>query len=218
MATTGGPRGQQGLYRLKPASQRLVQPLADTFAARGVSPDVLSLIAILVAGIGGACLALSPSTPAALLGVPLAAAIRLVLNLLDGMVARRLAAGGPGRAIGELWNELGDRVADLLFIGGLAFVPAVGPWLGLSAATAAVLASYAGITARAAGGRRQYGGVMSKPGRMIVLAVAAPMAFLTGDERWLVGSAIVLLAGSLVTLLQRIRTASVELGGAPDAG
>ena len=215
MAPTGGPGGQQGLYRLKPASQRLVEPLADVLVARRVSPDVLSLVSIVVAGIGGASLALSPSVPALLLVVPVAAAIRLVLNLLDGMVARRL---GPGRPVGELWNEVGDRIADLLFVGGLAFVPAVGPWLGLSAVLAALLASYAGITARAAGGRRQYGGVMSKPGRMIVLALAAPAAFVTGDPRWLVGAAVVLIVGSLLTLAQRLRTAVIELRGAPRAG
>jgi phosphatidylglycerophosphate synthase len=214
MAPTRAQKGQQGLYRLKPASQRLVEPLADALAARRVSPDVLSLVAILVAALGGACLARSPSVPGLLLVVPVAAAIRLVLNLLDGMVARRLAAGGPGRPIGELWNELGDRLGDLLFIGGLALVPDVGPWLGLSAVIAALLASYAGITARAAGGRRQYGGVMSKPGRMIVLAVAAPLAFLSGDARWLVGAATVLLVGGLLTLVQRLRTAAVELGRA----
>ena len=81
--------------------------------------------------------------------------------------------------MGEVWNEVGDRLGDVLFIGALAFVPAVGP--GARARRpriAAVLASFVGLAARAAGGRRLYGGVLSKPGRMIVLAVAAPLAFL----------------------------------------
>ena len=112
--------------------------------------------------------------------------------------------------MGEVWNEVGDRLGDIVFIGALALVPAVGPALGLAAAIAAVLASYAGLATRAAGGRRLYGGVLSKPGRMIVLAVAAPLAFLAGDPRILAVAAAILLVGGVVTLLQRLRTATAR--------
>jgi CDP-diacylglycerol--glycerol-3-phosphate 3-phosphatidyltransferase len=205
--TTGG----QGLYRLKPASQRLVEPLADGLARRRISPDAISAAAVVAAALGGACLAGSTGIPALLLVVPFLAAARLILNLLDGMVARRT---GTSRPMGEVWNEVGDRLGDVLFIGALAFVPAVGPALALGAALAAVLASFVGLAARAAGGRRLYGGILSKPGRMIVLAVAAPLAFLTGDPRILAAGAVILLVGGVVTLLQRLRTAARELGRA----
>jgi len=197
-----------GLYGLKPASQRLVRPLEDLLVARGVNPDAITGAAIVVSAAGGLCLGLAGQAPPLLLAVPVLAAIRLVLNILDGSVARRT---GQARPIGELWNELGDRVGDVLFIGGLAFHPAVEPRLALTAVIAAVLASYVGITARAAGGRRQYGGVMSKPGRMIVLALAAPAAYLTGDGRLLAAAAGLILIGSLVTLVQRVATARAEL-------
>jgi phosphatidylglycerophosphate synthase len=118
----------------------------------------------------------------------LLAAIRLVLNILDGSVARRTGAARPA---GELWNELGDRVADVLFIGGLAFHPAVDPRLALGAVIGALLATYAGIAARAAGGRRQYTGVMSKPGRIVILAVAAPLEYLAVDGRFLTVAAAI---------------------------
>jgi phosphatidylglycerophosphate synthase len=197
-----------GLYGLKPASQRLVRPLEDFLVARGVSPDAITAAAIVASAAGGSCLAVAGQSPALLLAVPLLAAARLVLNILDGTVARRT---GRARAVGELWNELGDRVADVLFIGGLAFHPSVEPRLALAAVIAAILASYAGVTARAAGGRRQYGGVMSKPGRMIVLAVAAPAAYITGDGRLLAAAAALILIGSLTTLVQRVATARAEL-------
>jgi CDP-diacylglycerol--glycerol-3-phosphate 3-phosphatidyltransferase len=197
-----------GLYGLKPASQRLVRPIEDLLVARGVSPDAITGGALVTAAAGGACLALAGQVPGLLLVVPVLAALRLVLNILDGAVARRT---GRSRPIGELWNELGDRAADVLFIGGLAFHPSVEPRLALGAVIAAILASYAGITARAAGGRRQYGGIMSKPGRMIVLAVAAPVAYVTGDGRALAGAAGLILIGSLVTLVQRIVTGRAEL-------
>jgi phosphatidylglycerophosphate synthase len=165
---------------------------------------------VVLAALGGLCLALAADSPALLLAVPVLAGVRLVLNLLDGMVARRT---GQARPIGEVWNELGDRVADVLFLGGLAFHPAVDPRLAGGAVVAALLASYAGITAKAAGGTRQYRGVLSKPGRMIVLAVAAPLALVTGDGRWLAIAAGAVLMGALLTLVQRLAAARAELAG-----
>lgn len=198
----------RGLYRLKPASQALVRPLERLAVRTGISADTLTLLAVPVAAFGGACLALSAAIPWLLLAVPVLAALRLVLNLLDGMVARSTGSTHP---MGEVWNELGDRLADVLFIGGLAFVPGVDPRLALGAVAAALLASYAGITSRAAGAARQYGGLMSKPGRMVALGLAAPLAFVAGDPVWLVIAAVVICVGSLITLGQRVGAARAEL-------
>jgi phosphatidylglycerophosphate synthase len=199
------------LYRLKPASARLVRPIEDRLVAAHVGPDAISASAVVIASLGGACLALADRVPSLLLLVPFLAAARLIANILDGSVARRT---GLARPIGEMWNELGDRVADVFFIGGLAFNPAVDPRLALGAVVAALLASIVGITSRAAGGRRLYVGVMAKPGRMIVLGIAAPLAFVTGDGRILAAATVVILVGSLVTLVQRLAAARVELGRA----
>ena len=204
--------GPTGLYRMKPAAQRLVRPLVEASVSRGVSADVLTLAAVPVAVAGGLCLALSDALPALLLLVPILATLRLVLNLVDGQVARATRTSHP---MGEMWNELGDRLADVLFIGGLAYVPEVGPLLALSAAMAAVLASYVGITARAIAAPRAYGGVMSKPGRMFVLAVAAPVAFVIAGTWPLVLAAWLILAGSVLTLVQRLRATQDALTADP---
>lgn len=191
----------EGWYRVKPAAQRALRPLVDACVSRGVRADQVTLAAIPVAALGGLCLALSDSVAPLLLAVPILATARLVLNLVDGQVARRTGTTHP---MGEVLNEVGDRLSDILFVGGLAFVAAVGPLLAASAVIASVLASYAGIAARAVGLPRQYGGVMSKPARMLVLAVAAPLAFAL-DAAWpLQVGAWLILAGALVTLVQRL--------------
>jgi len=197
--------GYQGLYRMKPAAQGMVDPLVAWAIRHGVRPNVISAAAILVSACGALAIAASPTVPALLFLVPFAAAARLVLNLMDGLVARRT---GLTSATGEMWNELGDRVCDVLLIGSLALVPAVGPALAFGAVIASLLASYAGITARAAGGRRQYGGIMSKPGRMIVLSVAAPLSVLLAEPRILWAGTLIILIGALLTLAQRLRAAA----------
>jgi hypothetical protein len=47
---------------------------------------------------------------------------------------------------------------------------------------------------------------------MGILAVAAPLAWASGDLRWLAVAAATIAAGSLVTLAQRWLAAALELG------
>ena len=160
-----------------------------------------------VAVVGGACLLVSPTAPAALLALPVLVVVRLLLNLLDGALAR---ATGRSHPRGEFYNELGDRFADLAFIVPVAFLPGAHLPTVLLGALGAVLASFAGLSVRAAGGRRSYRGVLSKPGRMVLLAVFAVAAFVLGPETWWAFGPL-LLAGTALTLVERIAVAVREL-------
>lgn len=195
------------LYRLKPASLRAVEPLVELCVRRRIRPDTLTLAAVIVSFVGAAAIGASPAVPVLLLLVPVAAAVRLVLNLLDGAVARRTAAGHPR---GELYNEVGDRVGDVLLLGAPALLPGVEGRAILLGVLLAVLASYVGITVRAAGGPRLYHGILAKPGRMVLLAVAAPVSLAAGAVAWN-GYAIVLIVGAGLTLAVRARTAVRDL-------
>jgi phosphatidylglycerophosphate synthase len=74
--------------------------------------------------LGGLCRALADSFVALLLAVPFLAVLRLIMNLVDGQMARRTGTTHP---MGEVLNEVGDHLSDILFVGGLAFVAAVAP-------------------------------------------------------------------------------------------
>jgi hypothetical protein len=70
----------------------------------------------------------------------------------------------------------------------------------------AVMASYVGITTRAAGGPRLYRGVLSKPGRMALLIVCCVWAFAAGSDPALPLTVfgVLLLAGTVLTFLERL--------------
>lgn len=195
------------LYRLKPAFLRALEPLVESCVRRRITPDTLTLLAVPVALLGAAAIAASPAIPALLLLVPVAAAVRLVLNLLDGAVARRTAASHPR---GELYNEVGDRVGDVLLLGAPALLPGVEGRAVLLGVLLAVVASYVGIATRAAGGQRLYHGILAKPGRMVLVAVAAPLSLATGPVAWN-AYAVVLVVGAGLTLAARWRTAVRDL-------
>jgi CDP-diacylglycerol--glycerol-3-phosphate 3-phosphatidyltransferase len=191
------------LYATKGAVNARLIPLVDRLAAAGVTPDQVTLAAIPVAVVGGACVLASPAVPALLLLVPLLVALRILLNLVDGNMARRT---GKIHARGELYNEVGDRVADIAFLAPAAFLVGAPSQLILLGVLGGVMASYVGITAKAAGGERIYRGILSKPGRMALLCVCTVWAFVAGPANsapW-VAFGVLLLAGTALTLLERI--------------
>ena len=73
------------------------------------------------------------------------------------------------------------------------------------------MSSYAGTVAQAAGGRRQYGGVMGKADRMIVLGLAAPLAFALPGVPVLTYALLGVAAGLVVTIIQRLGAAYADL-------
>ena len=77
-----------------------------------------------------------------------------------------------------------------------------------------LLSSYLGTVAAAAGGSRQYGGVMGKADRMLVLAMAAPTAAFMTEWPALTGYLAVIAAGSVITMWQRSMLIREELKGA----
>jgi phosphatidylglycerophosphate synthase len=188
------------LYRSKARIVGGLQPIVGRLAARGISPDAVTLAAIPVGILAGACLLASTVLPAVLLLVPVLAVLRLVLNLLDGALAR---ATGRIHPRGELYNEVGDRLADVAFLAPVAFLPGASlPWV-LVGVGAGLLASYVGLASRAAGGERIYRGILSKPGRMALLSVFAVAAFAAGPPAWGWFGPL-LVAGATLTLIERI--------------
>jgi CDP-diacylglycerol--glycerol-3-phosphate 3-phosphatidyltransferase len=189
------------LYASKSAINARLLPMVDRLLAAGISPDAITLSAIPVALLGSAALLVSPTLPLALLAVPVLVVGRLVLNLLDGNLARRSGRIHPR---GELFNEVGDRLADIAFLAPVAFLPGASSSIVLCGVVAAILASYVGITTRAAGGPRLYRGVLSKPGRMILLVVCSLWALFAGPATpWAVFGPL-LLIGGLLTLAERL--------------
>lgn len=191
------------LYATKGALNARLVPLVDRLAKAGVTPDEVTLAAVPVAVIGGGCLLLSPSVPTLLLAIPVLVVVRLVLNLIDGTMARRTGRIHPR---GELYNELGDRLADVGFLAPVAFLPGASPHIVLLGVLMGVMASYVGITARAAGGERIYRGILSKPGRMTLLVVCSLWAFIAGPADTMAWAIFgpVLLIGTALTLIERI--------------
>jgi phosphatidylglycerophosphate synthase len=96
--------------------------------------------------------------------------LRLVANLLDGMVA---IASGKASRVGELYNEVPDRISDAAALIGAGYAAGGDPVLGFLAASTALFVAYVRAMGKAAGAPSEFCGPMAKQQRMFVLTVTA---------------------------------------------
>jgi phosphatidylglycerophosphate synthase len=127
-----------------------------------------------------------------------------------------MVAIGGGRAsrVGELFNEVPDRVSDSAILIGLGYAHSSEPILGYSAALVAVFTAYVRAIGKSAGAPQIYAGPMAKPQRMwlatvlCLAATIAPEAMTTPlPEIGLAMPALLLvliIVGCLVTAIRRL--------------
>ena len=180
---------------------RLAQRIAAALARSSVTPNQISVLSIVFALAG--TFALVRATPVLLLIAAVCIQLRLLCNLLDGMVA---IEGGKQSAVGALYNEFPDRIADSVLLVALGYA-ALLPWLGWLAALLAALTAYVRATGGALGIAQDFRGPMAKPHRMAVLTVAciagAAEMYWNGTRYALLAAAIVIAAGSALTCVTR---------------
>lgn len=144
-------------------------PLAKAF--RRVPPDVFTWASLAVALLGGIAFWKSGTSTNGLRLLLVAWACVLlnsVLDLLDGKVAKLTGQATPR---GDYLDHAIDRFSDTLFLMGLAFSPWVRLEIGVLALVFTLLTSYMGTQAQAVGLRRNYGGLLGRADRMVLLLV-----------------------------------------------
>lgn len=122
-------------------------------------------------------------------------------------------AAGKASSKGEIFNDLLDRISDVLIFVGIAHSGWCNAYYAYWVALAAVIVAYIGLLGQAAGGKREHGGVMSKPWRIVVLslgALATMFLVLNGQRYWFAGFSVldwtnfVILAGCVLTIATRL--------------
>jgi phosphatidylglycerophosphate synthase len=179
----------------------------------GIHPDAISYLSILAAIAAGLCFWKSGQIRWLLIVAQLFCFLRLWFNMLDGMVA--VAANKASRR-GEILNDLPDRISDIVIFVGVAHSGLMNPLIGYWAAIFAVLTAYVGLFGQALGGQREFGGMMSKPWRMVTLSIGAWLTFFadTGSFRrftildW---TCLIVIAGCIETIVVRLKRITAGL-------
>ena len=187
---------------------------ATRFCVRhGIHPDAISYLSVVAALVAAMCFWKSGAARWLLIIAPLFCYLRLWFNMLDGLVA--FAAGKASRR-GEILNDLPDRISDIVIFVGVAHSGLMNPLIGYWATIAALLTSYVGLFGQALGVQRQFGGIMSKPWRMVALHVGAWLTFFLAPQAsatltifdW---TCLVVIGGCVETIVVRLKRITAAL-------
>jgi phosphatidylglycerophosphate synthase len=195
-------------------STRWAGALSTAAVRAGWTADGISLFS-LVFSLAGAAALLTLRHPWNLLAGAAGIQLRLLCNLLDGMVA---IEGGKKSKVGVLYNEVPDRVADSLFLVALGYVIGT-PWLGWLAALAAAITAYIRVLGGTYGLAQDFRGPLAKQHRMAVMTVGCLLGMAEfwwdGGQRILTAAAWIIALGAIVTCFTRIRAIAAQLKARP---
>lgn len=190
------------VYQLKPRFQALLRPLVGWLAVRGVTANAVTLLAMFISCLLGVCLMVTYDHQLFLL-LPLWMFLRMVLNAVDGMLARDF---GQKSALGAYLNELTDVVSDAVLY--LPFI-AIAPFGWASVACVIFLASLSemtGVLGPMVGAPRAYCGPMGKSDRALVFGTLGLWLGIAGDfPDWLFWLMPIMSVLMVVNILNRIR-------------
>ncbi|MDO4431362.1 MAG: CDP-alcohol phosphatidyltransferase family protein [Lonepinella koalarum] len=154
----------------------LIQKFAAYLAKKShPTPNEISCLSAIFAALGAICLVIFPYTHFSFLLIcVIFIQLRLLCNLLDGMVA---IEGGKKTAIGDIFNEFPDRIADSLLLIALGYASQLA-WLGWLAALLAMMTAYIRVFGGSLGFSQSFMGPMAKQHRMAVLTISCLLSIL----------------------------------------
>ena len=161
---------------IKARQQAWAHSLAHALVGAGMTPNQMSAASIVAAVLGAVAYggaAVAPSAGAAcLVAAAIFVQLRLLANLLDGLMA---IEEGKKTPTGVLYNEFPDRVADTVFLVAAGYASGW-PDLGWLAAVLAVATAYVRSFGGSLGYEQDFSGPMAKPHRMFTLTVGSLVA------------------------------------------
>jgi phosphatidylglycerophosphate synthase len=180
----------------------------------GLRPNHISVLSMFFGALAGAFLLLGgrgetvPLRVSLLLAAAGCMQMRLLCNLFDGMVA---IEGGFKTRSGEVFNELPDRVSDILIFLAAGYSHPELAWmreLGWAAALLAVLTAYVRAFGGAAGVSQPFCGPMAKQQRMAVMTFACVLGAIFAGASWgaeITRAALLIVAlGCNLTIARRV--------------
>lgn len=205
---------------LKSRDRAWAKALASFCVRLMLPPNVISIFSMVFAGGAMACFMVAgdqcttAGAIAAWGGAAFCIQMRLLCNLLDGMVAVEGCKGSP---VGVIYNDAPDRVADVLILVGAGYSGAGEPGvvklfemlpLGWCAACVALGTAYVRALGAALTGTHDFRGPMAKQHRMAVITLACFVELgqhLAQVERWGIKAALtIIFLGGLLTCWRRL--------------
>ncbi|KAA0254519.1 MAG: CDP-alcohol phosphatidyltransferase family protein [Chloroflexi bacterium] len=190
--------------RKSPISQRAAAMLAGW----GVAPNSISIASVFFSAGAAGCFLLTSRENDILLwwGAAVFILLRLLANMLDGMVAAEADRASP---VGEIFNEVPDRISDAVIFIGAGYASGSSEALGYLSAIFSLLVAYIRALGNYMGVPQLFQGPMAKSHRMFTLAAVCiyggSVAAFFPLPSLMTWGLLVIVLGSILTFLVRLR-------------
>ena len=195
------------IYKIKPKFQQLLMPLLKLLRRLGISPNSITIFSILLSFvISYFFLKATDNTPYILI-VAFGLLIRMMLNALDGMMARIYNLQSK---LGEVLNEVGDIVSDVAIYFPLIIFESLRIEIAIIFILLSVINEFCGLMAKLISGERRYDGPMGKSDRAFLIGIICIVYYFTNGldpyMNYIIGgSSIMIILSSYIRLIKSIK-------------
>ncbi len=161
------------VYNIKPKFQQLLKPILEILYKRGITANIITLVAIILSCLSGLLVWMHPFGITFIL-LPIILLVRMALNALDGMMARNYNMQSK---LGELLNELGDVISDFIMFFPLFKLFHLNLYILITFLFLSLINEFVGILGKVISGVRRYEGPMGKSDRAFVIGLTSLIIF-----------------------------------------
>ncbi|WP_312298545.1 CDP-alcohol phosphatidyltransferase family protein [Chryseobacterium sp.] len=192
------------VYKLKPKFQQLLTPVLLFLHRNKITANQITIGSILLSVVIGVLFWNAGISKWLFLSLPIGLLLRMALNALDGMMARKFDQTSK---LGEVLNEVGDIISDvIIFFPLLKFQPE-SLYLIVIFIVLSVINEFAGLMGKIVGKERRYDGPMGKSDRALILGLYGLLFFfgvsISSVSEYIFGMIIILLVISTYTRLKK---------------
>ncbi|PQA95551.1 CDP-alcohol phosphatidyltransferase [Chryseobacterium shigense] len=192
------------VYKLKPKFQQLLTPVLLFLHKNKITANQITIASIVLSVLIGILFWNANLSKWFFLSLPIGLLLRMALNALDGMMARKF---NQTSRLGEVLNEVGDMVSDvIIFFPLLKFQPE-SLYLIVIFILLSIINEFAGLIGKVVGKERRYDGPMGKSDRALILGIYGLTLFfgatISGISFYIFWSIIVLLTISTYIRLKK---------------
>ena len=195
------------IYKIKPKFQQLLMPLLKLLRRLGISPNSITIFSILLSfGIAYFFWNTSDNSSYFLI-VAFGLLLRMMLNALDGMMARIYNLQSK---LGEVLNEVGDIVSDVAIYFPLIIFESLRIEIAIIFILLSIINEFCGLMAKVISGERRYDGPMGKSDRAFLIGVICIVYYFTNGlapyMNYIIGgSSIMIILSSYIRLIKSIK-------------
>ncbi|WP_153395585.1 CDP-alcohol phosphatidyltransferase family protein [Chryseobacterium vaccae] len=192
------------VYKLKPRFQQLLTPVLLFLHKNKITANQITISSVLLSVVIGILFWNADISKWFFLSLPIGLLIRMALNALDGMMARKF---NQTSKLGEVLNEVGDIVSDVIIFFPLIKFQPESLYLIIVFIILSVINEFAGLIGKVVGKERRYDGPMGKSDRALILGLYGLLVFfsvdISGLSVYIFGLIIALLLISTYTRLKK---------------